>query len=234
MKTTTKVITTCVSLVLAVSLCGQTKVNQTGKGTSPKTSVKYATSLPAKTTVTPKTSKAANTVPVKKTEPQNNKISKKEPVHTLSDNGFEDYRNAIGLRAGQTSGVTFKHFFTSNNAMEAILGIWPNAVGLTGLYEKYVPFGDVRGLNWYFGFGGHFSVTTGRLYYVYREGNRYYTYRYNYPGIGIGIDGVAGAEYKIPSVPVAISFDIKPFVEVNSAGVLFTSFDPGLGIKVTF
>jgi hypothetical protein len=144
------------------------------------------------------------------------------------------YNNAIGLRAGETSGLTFKHFFGTNQAGEGIFSVSPNAVGLTGLFEKYVPFTSISGLNWYYGAGAHVTFGTGRLYYVYREGNRYYTYRSNYPGFGAGLDGVVGAEYKIPKIPFAISFDIKPFVELNNAAVIFTALDPSIGIKVTF
>lgn len=144
------------------------------------------------------------------------------------------YSNAIGLRAGETSGITVKHFTGSSTAIEGIIGVWPYAIGLTGLFEKYVPFGNVNGLSWYYGAGAHVNFHTGRIYYVYREGSRYYAYRYNYPGIGVGIDGILGAEYKIPRAPIAISLDVKPFMEFNNAGMFFTAFDPGLGIKVTF
>jgi len=144
------------------------------------------------------------------------------------------YNTAIGLRAGGTSGLTIKQFFATGTAAEGIFGIWPNAISITALYERYSQVGDINGMNWYFGGGGHITCGTGRLYYVYREGNRYYTYRYNYPGFGVGIDLVAGIEYKIPQIPFAFNVDIKPFIEMNRAGVLFTAFDPGLGIKITF
>jgi hypothetical protein len=144
------------------------------------------------------------------------------------------YNNAIGLRAGETSGFIFKHFFGMNQAGEGIFSVSPNAVGLTGLYEKYVPFVSIPALNSYYGAVAHATFGTGRLYYVYREGNRFYNYRSNYPGFGAGLDGVVGAEYKIPRIPFAISFDIKPFVELNNASVIFTAFDPSIGIKVTF
>jgi len=41
-------------------------------------------------------------------------------------------------------------------------------------------------------------------------------------------------EYKIPSIPFALSLDVKPYVEVITNGRVWTSLDPGLGIKVTF
>lgn len=181
------------------------------------------TAVVKKTTVTKKTGNADVAPATSNTVSTTNKKEERN----------YDYNNAIGIRAGQTSGITFKHFFSSNEAIEGIVGLWPNAVGITGLYEKYVPSENVDGFSWYFGGGGHMSFSTGRLYYVYHEG-RYYSYRSTYPGFGVGIDGIVGAEYKLPTVPFAISFDIKPFIEVNGSGVIFTAFDPGLGIKFTF
>jgi hypothetical protein len=197
------------------------------QSTNSQATKKPAASTPAKTTAVKKS--AAPKKVVVTTDPAPVTTATVSPVKKEVN---YDYRNAIGIRAGQTSGITFKHFFSSNEAIEAILGLWPNAVGITGLYEKYVPSENVNGFSWYFGGGGHMSFSTKRLYTVYHEG-RYYSYRSTYPGFGIGIDGIVGAEYKIPTAPLAISFDIKPFIEVNGSGVIFTAFDPGLGIKFT-
>ena len=151
-----------------------------------------------------------------------------------TENAGSTYSNAVGLRAGETSGLTLKHFFSSGNAVEAIIGVWPYACGITGLYEKYVPVKNANGFNFYFGGGGHLNVGMSRSYYVYRADNRYYTYRYNYPGLGLGLDGIAGLEYKIPAVPIAFSLDLKPFIEFSNWGMPFTALDPGFGIKFTF
>lgn len=188
----------------------------TKPGTMPGTKTKTGATVkkPAAKTESPPIPPAAET---KKIEPPEN-----------------SYGTAIGLRAGGTSGLTLKQFFATGTAVEGIVGVWPNAISITALYERYAQVGEINGLNWYFGGGGHITYGTGRLYYVYREGNRYYTYRYNYPGFGVGIDLVAGIEYKIPQIPFAFNVDIKPFIEMNRAGVLFTAFDPGLGIKITF
>jgi hypothetical protein len=156
-------------------------------------------------------------------------------VNTSSTNNRDGYSNAIGIRVGETSGLTVKHFFGSNSAFEGILSTWPNTFGVTGLYEKYAPVGTVKNLNWYYGGGAHVTFGTNRPYYTYyNEGNRYAVYRSNYPGIGLGIDGIIGLEYKIPRAPIAISMDLKPFIELNNAGVLFTALDPSFGIKVAF
>jgi len=143
------------------------------------------------------------------------------------------YRNAFGLRAGQTSGLTYKHKFVSNNAVEVILGASPFAFSLTGLYEMYMPTG-ARGLQWYFGGGAHIGnqYNSGRYYDPYRD--RYYYY-HDYPnGPAIGVDGMIGIEYKIPRAPFAFSFDLKPNLEAAPGTPVYGSIDPGLGIKVAF
>jgi len=140
------------------------------------------------------------------------------------------YSSAIGLRVGETSGLTIKHFINgSSHAVEVIVGASPYSVGITGLYEKYVSTG-VKGLNWYFGGGAHANMNSPRRVYYYNE-NRYYYYR-NYPGIGI--DGILGIEYKLAKIPFAISLDAKPFLEINNSPNIFLALDPGLGIKYTF
>lgn len=138
------------------------------------------------------------------------------------------YSTAIGLRAGETSGLTIKQFIGSQTALEGILGIWPNALSGTILFEKYSATG-VNGLNWYYGAGGHAAFQTTKIYYY---PDRYYYYRRG--DVGLGIDGILGIEYKIPPIPFAISLDVKPYIEANTAGGIYTLLDPGLGIKVTF
>lgn len=150
-----------------------------------------------------------------------------EPVPTYKP----EYKNGIGIRAGGTSGITFKHFFSSYSAVEGILGLWPNAFGITALYERHAPTG-AAGLKFYYGGGGHITGETN--HYYYRRHRDEYVYRYGHNGLGIGIDGILGIEYKIPVIPFAISFDLKPFIEVSNYGSVFTAIDPGLGIKVAF
>ncbi len=145
-----------------------------------------------------------------------------------------EYKNAIGIRAGRTSGLTFKHFFNSGNAFEGIIGLWNNAVGITALYEKNQGTG-VSGLKFYYGGGAHVTRETGRYYYRRHNGSYdEYTYRYGENGWGAGIDGIVGLDFKFAPIPLAISFDIKPFVELSNYGYIYTGLDAGLGIKLAF
>ncbi len=138
-----------------------------------------------------------------------------------------DYRYAVGLRAGETSGITFK--FPVRNAMnvELIAGFWTDWINLTALLEKNAPAFNVEGMNWYYGGGGHLSLLTNDV----RNHGRYYNRGEDF---AIGIDGIVGLEYKIPPIPLAISLDLKPLIEVYRNGDVYVGIDPGLGIKFTF
>ncbi|MBU2020435.1 MAG: hypothetical protein KJ941_12375 [Bacteroidetes bacterium] len=140
-----------------------------------------------------------------------------------------NYNTAIGLRAGGTSGLTIKQALGGNRAFEGIIGVWNYGFTVTGLYEIYVPT-SASGLNWYYGAGGHLAANTGYYYWYDSRRDKYY----KNGGLGLGLDGVIGIEYKIPKAPIAFSLDLKPFIEFNNYGSFYSALDPGLGVKVAF
>jgi hypothetical protein len=148
---------------------------------------------------------------------------------TTSALNAQSYTNAVGLRAGGTTGLTYKHRFGESNALEVILQFNP---GVTALYEKYYPT-KTNGLEWYIGAGAHFSQYRAVKYYTVYRGDRYY-YKTQYYGAAFGIDAIAGLEYKIPDVPLSFSLDVKPNVEFSGNDNVFMYLDPGLGIKLAF
>lgn len=139
------------------------------------------------------------------------------------------YTTAIGVRAIGTSGITFKRFTASNKALEGILGFGPGALSVTLLFEKYLNAFDEAGLNWYYGIGGHIASQSDWVRY---DGIR--RYQRTSGDFGVGVDGIFGMEYKINEIPIAVSLDVKPFLEVTTNGSVFLAVDPGLGIKFTF
>ena len=153
---------------------------------------------------------------------------KDEGLDRLAINGT-NYKTAIGIRALGTSGLTIKHFLSAGTAIEGIVGFYPNALSVTALYEKYSPAFDVPGLKWYYGLGGHIAAESNFVNDG-REGR----FADTDSDLGFGIDGIFGLEYKIDQTPIALSLDLKPFIEVNTNGNAFLFADPGLGVKVTF
>lgn len=137
------------------------------------------------------------------------------------------YETAIGLRAGFSTGVTAKHFIKSNLALEGILHYkWGLGLGITGLFEIHANAFDVDELYWFYGAGGHVGL--------YQYNNKA---PFDEPFSGttavIGIDGIIGIEYNIREIPIAVSVDWKP--TVNLVGLTGPDFDEGaLSVRYTF
>ena len=151
--------------------------------------------------------------------------------HAQLATNSSSYSTAIGVRGGETSGLTIKHFMSDQNALEGIIGFWYHGFTATLLYERHSPAFSASGLNWYYGLGGHGTIYGNSRYYYHGRERAYY---YSHGSVGLGFDGIFGLEYKIPKAPIAFSLDVKPYVEIISTGGVWTSLDPGLGIKVAF
>ena len=140
----------------------------------------------------------------------------------------QDYRTAIGLRFGGTSGLTVKHNYSEMGAFEGILGFFNNGFSITGLIERHPQAFNTRGLHWYYGGGAHLAIYDDheRLEFGRNVGDR------DVDDIGFGINGIVGLEYKFPdNVPIALSLGLKPFIEIDTDGDVGFAPDPGFGLK---
>lgn len=143
----------------------------------------------------------------------------------------QNYKTSLGARAGGTSGVSVKHFYSRDMAVEGILGFFGNGTSITGLLEKHQLAFDTKGLQFYYGAGAHVAFYNGKYYYrngFWRDIN-YYDRR----EVAFGVNGILGLEYTIDDLPIAFSVDFKPFVEVGPGGYVGFSPDPSVGIKFT-
>ncbi len=167
--------------------------------------------------------------------------SKKKTTTSGGGGGGAGYTTGIGLRAGTPSGVTIKHFFKGPVAVEGIIGTNFNrgGLGVTVLLEKHGPAFQSRGLQWYYGLGGHVSsysaYTYDEWYYVKHKGNRYYTRTsdVNSRFWGLGIDGVLGIEYLFTDLPFTLGLDAKPFAELAGRNAFF-GVDGALSLRYAF
>ena len=134
-----------------------------------------------------------------------------------------DYKTALGVKV-YPGAVTVKHFLKNNVAVEGLGYITTDGFRLTGLYELHYDLGNIEGLKWYVGGGGHIGIWSD-------------TWKNNYPtrenGLAIGMDGVLGLDYKIKGAPLNISFDWQP--SFNLIGYSYFEGEwGGLGIRYTF
>lgn len=110
----------------------------------------------------------------------------------------QDYRLALGVRLSNnvptlSSSVTGKYFVTDKNAIEGIVS-FGNRFGIGGLLEFHRPFSTVEGLSWFFGGGGYVGFEHGDTW--------------------LGPTGIVGLDYKFPAVPVNLSIDWKPELDI--------------------
>ncbi len=129
----------------------------------------------------------------------------------------QEYKTAVGIRLGPNSpaiapGFTVKHFLDEKHAIEGIVGV-NNGIGVCGLYEWHFPITSVEHLQWYAGVGA------------------YAAYRYSTSFIGGA--GVIGVDYKFPDIPLNISIDWKPELNIIES-VGFEASGVGFSARFTF
>ncbi len=148
----------------------------------------------------------------------------------------QDYKTGIGFRlGGLNSGLTVKHFISSDAALEGILGFGYRSFLVTGLYEKHVAIENAQGLKWLYGGGAHIGFFRyGGDYYIFKShGNKYYYEEHDGDGFVIGgIDFIIGMDYKFNKAPINIALDLKPFVDVNHG--LQGYFDGAISFRFVF
>lgn len=109
----------------------------------------------------------------------------------------QDYRLGLGIRLSNATptlnnSVTGRYFITEKSAIEGIVS-FGSRFGLGGLLEIYKPF-SVQGLSWFYG---------GGAYVGFEDSNTY-----------LGPTGIIGMDYKFANVPLNISLDWKPELDI--------------------
>lgn len=138
----------------------------------------------------------------------------------------QDYKTAVGGRFGASSGITLKHFIKDDAALEGILAFRFHGFNFTGLYEKHFPNAfRVDRLNWYVGAGGNIGI-------IERNNYRWYDEKDDGSALLLGIDGIIGMEYNFEEVPLNISLDWKPMI--NLTGVYFWGDEFALSVRYAF
>ena len=123
------------------------------------------------------------------------------------------YTHSAGVRAGFSSGITYKGFFDNNSAAALELLYNRNGLNISILYAYHIaPFDNERYM-FYVG-GGLFSGTWEDQF-------------------SLGISGVAGFEYVVREVPLVFSVDWKPmFNIIKETGYELVDF--GISIRYYF
>tara|TARA_R110000868_G_scaffold117587_1_gene312119 strand:- start:2315 stop:2782 length:468 start_codon:yes stop_codon:yes gene_type:complete len=138
-------------------------------------------------------------------------------IGIMKTNAQSTYKTAVGLGLDFGSDFTFvgpsaKFFLAENHAIQAEIMFESGVTAITGLYEYHDSINGADGLKWFVGGGPTLWFVDGGI------------------GTQFALRPVVGLDYKIDSVPLAFSFDWRPFIGVseylgNEAGAF------GLGIR---
>jgi hypothetical protein len=161
-----------------------------------------------------------------------NGVLAKEEIKSFAKASDVGYQTSAGFRFGLHNGITVKHFISSENALEFILGrSWGyKGYSFTCLYEIHKQAFDVDGLFWFYGAGGHIAWYDSNFtkgHYAYRTTSR------NGWGPVIGVDGILGLEYQIKEIPFTASFDIKPAIDFIGWGA-WRPLEAALSVRYVF
>ena len=124
------------------------------------------------------------------------------------------YKNAVGVRLGSNvpaikSGITYKHFI-GNNALEGIIS-FGDGVGICGLYEIHKPLTG-ENLQWLYGGGAYVNFSSDTK---------------------VGVAGIIGIDYKFANVPLNLTADWKPELNIVSK-IGFEGAGVGFSARFTF
>ena len=138
----------------------------------------------------------------------------------------QEYKTALGVRLSNTApmvnnSITLKHFISEKAAIEALFS-FGEPLALGALFEIHKPL-STSGIQWYYGGGGYlafvktFNTTKNR----------------DETNTNFGGQGVIGLDYKFVNIPLNLSLDWKP--ELNIIGDI--NFEPaaiGFSARFTF
>ena len=121
------------------------------------------------------------------------------------------YDQSVGLRLGNTSGVTYKNFLTEREAMEIMVSGRNHGIQLTGLYQVYKPLNLGDDFFLYYGGGAHVgSERWPEPYDAYPPAPVNPELQHN--EFVMGVDGILGVEYR-SRTPLTFGLDIKPYLQ---------------------
>ena len=134
-----------------------------------------------------------------------------------------EYQSALGVKF-YPGAISFKTFVANNKAAEFLGYFYNYGFRVTGLYEIHGDIIGMSGLKWYAGPGVHIQTWNNKWKRDYPERSS---------GIGLGIDGVLGLDYKFKKAPINLSIDWQPSLNLIGYNYIESGW-AGIGIRYTF
>ena len=153
-------------------------------------------------------------------------------VRNLNGGTAIHYQTAVGVRLGNQFGITGKKFVRDGDMVEAIISSHVNRKGVVGtlLYEWHRNAFEARNLYWFYGGGAHVGYYQYKNYYKSDSDPDKASKSGNF--VEAGADAIIGLEYGFNMMPITISADVKPFV--NLVGGNPGGLDAAISIRYAF
>lgn len=162
-------------------------------------------------------------------------------ILSLSIANGQYYVSSAGLRMGGSSGFTYKKFFNEVEAMEILLSGRNKGVQISLLYmeNRELDISFSEHLFFYFGAGVHIGIEKKdrfiRIYQPPPFSDQFDIIHRENTFFAMGIDGIAGVEYRLLGFPLTIGLDVKPYFNfVGMRNLDFKFWDTALSVKYTF
>ena len=121
----------------------------------------------------------------------------------------QEYKTALGVRLSSSAAIvnnsiSLKRFLNEKSAIEALFS-FGDPLSLGALYEIHKPF-SAAGITWFYGGGGYVGFV--KEYNVNKNKNE--------TNVNFGGMGVLGLDYKFTNLPLNLSLDWKPELNIVS------------------
>jgi len=143
----------------------------------------------------------------------------------------QNYTRDAGIRLGDHFSATYRQY-QGDKALEGVLFAGRQGVTIGVLKEFFQPAFSRMSDNLYFeyGFGAHIGY---RYTDHFRILNRTYQLeKFTFSPL-LGIDGLAGLEYRFPEFPFLIGVDVKPYFEYSTIQI-FGLYLQSIGISLKY
>jgi hypothetical protein len=138
----------------------------------------------------------------------------------------QDYKTALGVRlsssnALQNNSISVKHFINEKTAIEGLF-TFGEPLALGALVEFHKPL-TPQGLTWFYGVGGYIAFLKKLNTNTLKTST----------DPNIGAQGIIGLDYKFSNIPLNLSLDWKPELNIVSD----INFEPaaiGFSARFTF
>ncbi len=138
----------------------------------------------------------------------------------------QDYKTGVGVRLSSSpavvnNAITLKHFLSESSAIEALFS-FGEPLSLGAMYELHKPLGSA-GIKWFYGGGGY--VGFDKTWNPVKQKDE--------TDVLVGAMGVIGLDYKFANIPLNLSLDWKPELNIVS-DINFEPAAVGFSARFTF